>query len=110
MFGLAFACVVELMLAGWRIVRNGRTSRARLESDLQAIRSEAERISQLNNSTRTRVEAIGDTVIAARKETRSQLENLQGRVQESVDRVDELVGRLETLSKQVEVAPGFGTG
>jgi hypothetical protein len=102
-FGLAFACVVELLLVGWRIVRNGRTSRARFESDLRAIRNEVDRIAELNNSTRTRVETFGDTLIAARKETRSQLDNLQGRVQELVDGVDDIANRLGALSKQVHI-------
>jgi len=103
-FGLAFACTVELLLAGWRIVRKGRADRARFESDLRAIRSEVEHIAAVGTSTRTKVAAIGDTVVAATEGMRSQLGNLHDRAEGLGDRVSEVADRIETLSEQVDVA------
>jgi len=50
-FGFALACIVELLLAGRRIVRKGRSSRARFESDLRAIQSEVARIAGVCTAT-----------------------------------------------------------
>jgi hypothetical protein len=101
--GLALVCIVELVVAGSGIVRRGRANRARLESDLQAIRSEGARIAGLCAATSARVASIGDTVPGAIKEMRSQVGNLRDGAERLADRVSQFAGRIEALSEQVDV-------